>query len=280
MGILSQARVTRMLKAAPINIENIRAIVCTASADNACAMDFVKNYVPLLAHGNAHVDIKTQQNTSSSHDSCSVKLIKLVVNRRSPINPLSLLPIGKKPKDVKNNRRITNDPTLKNNPVYGRLAFCISMTAMLFIVFIAELVFNKLTFNGRCLSNVLYPQVKPSNATGPYMVEVGYGACEYNLQTDARKIFFVGTATDDKGWPRSMVQDFRNVGSRGYIDGPNGRIFEHIGGLNTNKIRTYNEHFRLFWSIFLHGSWKHLIMNILGQLQSLWIIEPARFQYF
>lgn len=141
------------------------------------------------------------------------------------------------------------------------------------------MVFNKLTFNGRCISRVLYPKMDTKSSNKPYIVEIGYGSCEYNLETDATLNSFIGSATEDSGWPKSQVTDVRNIPSSSQFDSPNNRVHEQFGGLNTNKIRNYNEIFRLFWSMFMHGGWRHLIFNILCLIQALWMIEPVCFVY-
>ncbi|AFZ79520.1 hypothetical protein BEWA_023690 [Theileria equi strain WA] len=184
-----------------------------------------------------------------------------VVTRRAPINPFERLRSKK--------GRAVNDPKLKNNPLYGRLIVCSVTTAAIIFVFLAELVFNKVTFNGRCISKVLYPRPLNGKVKPPYLVELGYGACEYNLQTRAADRVFFGTDASDKGWPIEP-----SGASKAAWDSPNFRIFESVGGLSANLIRNYGEWFRLVWSMFLHGGWMHIAFNVCSQVQILWIVEP------
>lgn len=140
-------------------------------------------------------------------------------------------------------------------------------------------MFNKVTFNGRCISKVLYPNAGDgkNGVTKPYFVELGYGACEYNLMADPFKTVFYGTEATDEGWPTTHVNTPKYAYAAGEAssESPNERIFSIIGGLNANMIRNYNETFRIFWAIFMHGSWWHLLFNIFCQMQALWIIEPV-----
>lgn len=202
-----------------------------------------------------------------------------MVDRRAPLNPLKTinnirkLKTGNTPSSPK-----VHDPMLKNNPLIGRLPVTIMLNSAIFIIFLSELVFNKVSFNGRCISKVLYPRIaNGANPTGkPYLVELGYGACEHNLMTDAYKNVFFGDEAKDDGWPRELVHTpkYAYGGGEAGPQSPNQRIFSIIGGLNTNMIRNYNEVFRLFWSMFMHGNWYHIAFNLFCQVQALWIIEP------
>ncbi|ORM41760.1 Rhomboid-like protease 4 [Babesia sp. Xinjiang] len=201
---------------------------------------------------------------------------KVVIGRRSPFNPLEKLGLMS-PVNNKGSKKVVkgDDPMLEHNPLLGRLPFMLMISASLILVFLTELVFNKITFNGRCASSVLYPAVRPgTKATKPYIVEFGYGACEYNLQTDAARRVFFGSEASDEGWPKTLLQPGVTAHGHAGADAPNERVFALLGGLNANIIRNYDEYFRLFWSMFLHSSWKHLIFNVFCQIQALWIIEP------
>ncbi|GIX63733.1 rhomboid protease [Babesia caballi] len=202
---------------------------------------------------------------------------KVVVNRRAPFNPLEHIRLLNFEKEDGEKKIVKGtDPMLEHNPLVGRLPFLFIINSVLVFVFLTEFVFNKLTFNGRCLSKVLYPTPGPRGASAPYVVELGYGACEYNLKTDAERTFGLGEEASDEGWPKERVKPLISTASDANWDAPNQRVFALLGGLNTNMIRNYGEYFRIFWSMFLHSSGKHLLFNVFCQIQALWIIEPAR----
>ncbi|PHJ21296.1 rhomboid protease rom5 [Cystoisospora suis] len=219
------------------------------------------------------------------------------------------------------------------NPTRGRLLITYTSSAVLILVFLQELILNFTTFNGRCISPVLYPSfTDPLPDRAPLVVPFGYGACEHNLggeifphskfssfsssssssssvisnsdlyneQAEDRKTHpqdqrdylsasssssvreiercANGTCAGDTGWPKHLVTR-GNSGHTEYSapwDSPNPRIFGTLGGLDTNKIRNYRgEVFRVFWSMNLHGGWIHLLVNLICQVQILWIIEPV-----
>ncbi|GFE54897.1 hypothetical protein BaOVIS_023010 [Babesia ovis] len=203
---------------------------------------------------------------------------KVVINRRSPFISFEKLGVLPAPKNTSEKKVVKGrDPMLEHNPLLGRLAFMLMINFALVLIFLTELVFNKITFNGRCTSSVLYPAIQPGHDyVKPYIVEFGYGACEYNLRTDAANRVFFGTAASDDGWPKSLLQSGITAASSASVDAPNERVYTLLGGINTNMIRNYDEYFRLFWSMFLHSSWKHLIFNVFCQVQALWIIEPMQ----
>lgn len=200
------------------------------------------------------------------------------VGRRAPLNPFSSPMLGKFRRKKKNGKVKVKDPRLNNNPLTGRLLVCISTTAILFWMFFAEMVFNYNTFNGRCVSTVLYPQYKTATESerGPYIVFHGYGACEYNLQAKAADRSFLGVSANDEGWPKShLVDNAAEFGKAGSSwDSVNSRVYALLGGLSTNHIRNYGEIYRLFWAMFLHGGLMHILFNVLCQVQILWMIEP------
>ncbi|KOB85089.1 hypothetical protein PFDG_00450 [Plasmodium falciparum Dd2] len=198
------------------------------------------------------------------------------VGRRAPLNPFSSPILGKYRRKNKNAKAKVKDPRLNNNPLIGRLTVCISTTAILFWVFFAEMVFNYNTFNGRCISKVLYP-IYTENVVlkrQPFFVFLGYGACEYNLDESASNRHFIGSKASDEGWPGDKVEE--NPDGRGYAnwDSVNNRVYNLLGGLNTNYIRNYGELYRLFWSMYLHGGFMHILFNVICQIQILWMIEP------
>ncbi|SPJ08915.1 rhomboid protease ROM4 [Plasmodium sp. DRC-Itaito] len=198
------------------------------------------------------------------------------VGRRAPLNPFSSPILGKYRRKNKNAKVKVKDPRLNNNPLIGRLTVCISTTAILFWVFFAEMVFNYNTFNGRCISKVLYPIYTENvvHKRQPFFVFLGYGACEYNLDDSASNRHFIGSKASDEGWPGDKVEE--NPDSRGYAnwDSVNSRVYNLLGGLNTNYIRNYGELYRLFWSMYLHGGFMHILFNVICQIQILWMIEP------
>ncbi|CDU18770.1 uncharacterized protein PY17X_1107600 [Plasmodium yoelii] len=198
------------------------------------------------------------------------------VGRRAPLNPFSSPILGKYRRKNVNAKKKVKDPRLNNNPLVGRLVVCISTTAILFWVFFSEMIFNYNTFNGRCISKVLYPIYTEhlESDREPFFVFLGYGACEYNLEESALDRHFIGTQTSDDGWPKNKVED--NPDGRGYAtwDSINNRVYNQLGGLNTNYIRNYGEIYRLFWSMYLHGGLMHIIFNVICQIQILWMIEP------
>ncbi|CRH00600.1 rhomboid protease ROM4, putative [Plasmodium relictum] len=198
------------------------------------------------------------------------------VGRRSPLNPFSSPMLGKYRRKNKNAKVKVKDPRLNNNPLTGRLIVCISTTAILFWVFFAQMVFNYNTFNGRCISKVLYPIYTETVTKNrePFYVSLGYGACEYNLDEFASNRHFIGLGAEDDGWPNNKVEE--NSDSKGEVswDSVNSRVYNQLGGLNTNLIRNYGEIYRLFWSMYLHGGFMHIFFNVICQIQILWMIEP------
>ncbi|CRG97845.1 rhomboid protease ROM4, putative [Plasmodium gallinaceum] len=198
------------------------------------------------------------------------------VGRRSPLNPFSSPMLGKYRRKNKNAKVKVKDPRLNNNPLTGRLIVCISTTAILCWVFLAEMVFNYNTFNGRCISKVLYPIYTEDVQTNrqPFFVPLGYGACEYNLDESASDRHFIGTGSEDEGWPTNKVEEDSDSKGIASWDSVNSRVYSQLGGLNTNLIRNYGETYRLFWSMYLHGGFMHILFNVICQIQILWMIEP------
>ncbi|GAW81486.1 rhomboid protease ROM4 [Plasmodium gonderi] len=198
------------------------------------------------------------------------------VGRRAPLNPFSSPILGKYRRKNKNAKVKVKDPRLNNNPLIGRLVVCISTTSILFWVFFAEMIFNYNTFNGRCISKVLYPIYTESvvEKREPFYVFLGYGACEYNLEETAAGRYFIGSKASDKGWPSNKVEHNSDARGESSWDSVNSRVYNQLGGLNTNYIRNYGELYRLFWSIYLHGGFMHIIFNVICQIQILWMIEP------
>ncbi|SJK86042.1 ROM4 [Babesia microti strain RI] len=212
---------------------------------------------------------------NDGYDSNEDNWFKGKVERRSPLTPFQLFSLitGETTKS-----KINRDPKLKNNPIYGKLSFTIASSSMIIISFIFELVYNHNSFNGRCISPIVHPSLISGDVITkkhlPYIVNIGYGACEVNLNDSAHNRAFIGSGTVDDGWPMVNLKKYDGSKSSGRFDSPNARIFETLGGLNSNKIRNYKEYYRLVWSMFLHGSVIHMVFNLCCQIQSLWMIEP------
>nr|AEN69415.1 rhomboid-like protease 4 [Eimeria tenella] len=199
------------------------------------------------------------------------------VGRRAPVNPLhspffAKLGINKNRK----RKRKVKDPKLLNNPLRGRLVVCISTTALLLWLFFWELLYNYTSFNGRCVSSVQYPlyTLSEESQRAPMVIRYGYGACEYNLGPLGAPRGPLGAPASDKGWPVELVKNGAAGASAAAWDSPNSRILTAFGGLETNYIRNYGEVFRVFSAMYLHGGFLHIAINLLCQIQSLWMLEP------
>ncbi|KAL8436316.1 hypothetical protein ACSSS7_001867 [Eimeria intestinalis] len=199
------------------------------------------------------------------------------VQRRAPVNPLhspllAKIGIGKNRK----RRQKVKDPKLLNNPLRGRLVVCISTSALLIWLFFWEMLYNYTSFNGRCVSMVQYPDYKTASEKdrAPMVIRYGYGACQYNLGSLAYPRAAVGTKASDRGWPTTLVKNGGAGASAASWDSPNSRILTAFGGLETNYMRNYGEVFRVFTSMYLHGGFLHILINLLCQIQSLWMLEP------
>ena len=107
------------------------------------------------------------------------------------------------------------------------------------------------------------------------VIRYGYGACQYNLGELAYPRAAVGSRASDKGYPTALVKNGASGASSASWDAPNSRILSVFGGLETNYIRNYGETFRLFSSMYLHGGFLHILINLLCQIQSLWMLEPV-----
>nr|PIL97796.1 rhomboid protease ROM5 [Toxoplasma gondii COUG] len=186
-------------------------------------------------------------------------------------------------------------PRGDGSPRRGKFLMIFLTSSVLFFVFLQELVLNVTTFNGRCMSPVLYPSHDaPESERTPRVISFGYGACEHNLgvslfrreetKKDPRGRWTPGPLTErcasgrcasDDGWPSDLVQRGRAQRSPAAFDSPNPRVFSSLGALDTNKVRNYGEMFRVVWGMFLHGGWMHLLLNVSCQAQTLWILEPA-----
>eukprot|EP00375_Theileria_parva_P002455 XP_765133.1 hypothetical protein [Theileria parva strain Muguga] len=171
------------------------------------------------------------------------------------------------------------DPKRRDNPLGGRLLVLIFTTTAILFTFFAQMVYNKTTFGGRCVSRVLYKQ-EPGQRH--MFIPIGHGACEFNLLANAANRVFMGPSEADSGWPITNVTNVTNVEkkTKWYFPFETDSNTFHInsifsfGGLETNYIRNYKEYFRIIWSTFMHKGVAHLSINLLSQIQILWIIEP------
>lgn len=55
--------------------------------------------------------------------------------------------------------------------------------------------------------------------------------------------------------------------------GPEPLTLFELGGLNSNEVRK-GELYRLFWAMWMHSGWLHIVFNIVCQLQYMWMVEP------
>ncbi|OEH80626.1 rhomboid-like protease 4 [Cyclospora cayetanensis] len=123
---------------------------------------------------------------------------------------------------------------------------------------------------------VQYPDYKIDKVEdrAPMVIRYGYGACQYNLGSLAYPRVAVGNSAGDKGWPTDLVKNGSSGSHSASWDSPNGRILSAFGGLETNLMRNYGESWRVFTSMYLHGGFLHICINLLCQIQSLWMLEP------
>lgn len=142
----------------------------------------------------------------------------------------------------------------------------------------SRMLYNYTSFNGRCVSLVQYPDYKLTDVQqrAPMVIRYGYGACEYNLGSLAYPRVAVGNSAGDKGWPTDLVKNGSAGSHAAAWDSPNGRILSVFGGLETNLMRNYHESWRVFTSMYLHGGFLHICINLLCQIQSLWMLEPVK----
>lgn len=56
--------------------------------------------------------------------------------------------------------------------------------------------------------------------------------------------------------------------------GPEGWTLLSLGALNANFIRNEKQWFRIFWAMWMHSGWLHIALNVLSQLQNLYMFEP------
>lgn len=55
--------------------------------------------------------------------------------------------------------------------------------------------------------------------------------------------------------------------------GASGPALLELGGLNADRIRS-GESYRIFWSMWMHSGWIHIIINLVSQFQYLFMYEP------
>ncbi|KAK1939800.1 rhomboid 4 [Babesia divergens] len=157
-------------------------------------------------------------------------------------------------------------------PIFpGKLILTISTTTAMLLMFVFQLFINLMTFNGRCMSKVDY-SVRMGGK--PIFSPLGYVACERNLMTKASDRGTFGYAAVDRGFPPENVYTGHLGASEASVDGPNHRLVDSIGCVNSNKIRLYGETFRLWTAIFLHAGVQHILLNMFVNVQLLYVIEP------
>lgn len=157
-------------------------------------------------------------------------------------------------------------------PIFpGKLILTISTSTAMILVFVFQLFINLMTFNGRCMSNVDYSVLVNDK---PIFSPLGYVACERSLMTKASERGTFGYGAADFGYPADTVHDGHLGASDASIDGPNYRLVDSIGCMNSNKVRLYGETFRLWTAIFLHAGVQHLLLNLFVNVQLLYVIEP------
>lgn len=59
------------------------------------------------------------------------------------------------------------------------------------------------------------------------------------------------------------VGSFHASTSDNFLLGPDSLSLWTLGGLNVDRIRNNGEAFRIFWAMWMHSGWVHLIMNVL-----------------
>lgn len=67
---------------------------------------------------------------------------------------------------------------------------------------------------------------------------------------------------------------FHDTRDNNGLIGASAEVLLKLGGLNVNNIRNKGETFRIFWAMWMHAGWIHLILNVLSQLQYLFMFEP------
>ncbi|KAH0475713.1 MAG: uncharacterized protein KVP18_002882 [Porospora cf. gigantea A] len=56
--------------------------------------------------------------------------------------------------------------------------------------------------------------------------------------------------------------------------GPSSETMLALGALNANFMRNRDESIRMFWSMYMHTGWYHIGMNVMAQLQYMYMYEP------
>lgn len=73
---------------------------------------------------------------------------------------------------------------------------------------------------------------------------------------------------------KTEFQAFHAPWSHNSLLGPEPDTLLRLGGLNVDKIRNEGETFRLFWAMWMHAGWIHISLNVISQLQYLFMFEP------
>ncbi|KAK1443719.1 hypothetical protein BgAZ_205950 [Babesia gibsoni] len=74
MASIATRRIDRMLSTPPMPLKNIAKITVTYGENNDCCRTFVKEYIPLMAYGNKHLNFVIQDADGSRQESCQVSL--------------------------------------------------------------------------------------------------------------------------------------------------------------------------------------------------------------
>ncbi|XP_952147.1 uncharacterized protein TA13905 [Theileria annulata] len=237
----------------------------TGTKANTTKANGTKVNIPKANNAKANLKVKTIGNIFDNKDTRINNELEKI-----RINDLKL--VTSKTKFNKELIKLKDDSKHKDNPLRGRLVVCIFTSTAIIFTFFAQMIYNKTTFGGRCISRILYKN--ESN-----FIPIGHGACENNLLTNATKRVFMGPSEADKGWPIIKTTNIEREIKWYFPFETDSNTFQinsifSFGGLETNYIRNYKEYFRLFWSMFMHKGVAHLLINLLSQIQILWIIEP------
>lgn len=73
---------------------------------------------------------------------------------------------------------------------------------------------------------------------------------------------------------KKTYSKFHTTFSENSMLGPSPYVLSDLGALNVNSIRNSGEGVRIFWSMWMHGGWLHIIPNVICQLQFFHMLEP------
>ena len=92
------------------------------------------------------------------------------------------------------------------------------------------------------------------------------------LLTSSAVLFFI--FLQSLCFNKTEYSTFHTSRDQNSLIGPSAEVLLRLGGLSVNQIRNNGETFRLFWSMWMHAGWIHIILNIACQLQYLFMFEP------